>query len=55
VKRVALLLLVATVADAAPPPRDDTVDYDPRSQAWNGMASFVGLAEGMGFEVAAKS
>jgi hypothetical protein len=55
VKRVALLLLVATVADAAPPPRDDTVDYDPRSQAWNGMASFVGLAEGMGFEVAPKN
>jgi hypothetical protein len=26
-------------------------DYDPRSTAWNGMASFVGLAEGMGFEV----
>jgi hypothetical protein len=28
-------------------------DYDPRSTAWNGMASFVGLAEGMGFEVSA--
>jgi hypothetical protein len=26
-------------------------DYDPRSTAWNGMASFVGLAEGMGFSV----
>jgi hypothetical protein len=26
-------------------------DYDPRSQAWNGMATFVGLAEGMGYEV----
>lgn len=26
-------------------------DYDPRSSAWNGMASFVGLAEGMGFRV----
>lgn len=29
----------------------DGADYDPRSTAWNGMASFVGLAEGMGFEV----
>jgi hypothetical protein len=29
----------------------DGVDYDPHSTAWNGMASFVGLAEGMGFEV----
>ena len=28
-----------------------TNDYDPHSGAWNGMASFVGLAEGMGFEV----
>jgi len=26
-------------------------DYDPHSTAWNGMASFVGLAEGLGFEV----
>jgi len=30
---------------------NDSADYDPRSTAWNGMASFVGLAEGMGFEV----
>ena len=30
---------------------NDGSDYDPRSTAWNGMASFVGLAEGMGFEV----
>ena len=29
----------------------DIADYDPRSQAWNGMAVFVGLAEGMGYEV----
>ncbi|MCX5743945.1 MAG: DUF4350 domain-containing protein [Proteobacteria bacterium] len=29
----------------------DAGDYDPHSTAWNGMASFVGLAEGMGFEV----
>ncbi|HEX2687561.1 MAG TPA: DUF4350 domain-containing protein, partial [Kofleriaceae bacterium] len=30
---------------------NDGADYDPRSTTWNGMASFVGLAEGMGFEV----
>lgn len=30
---------------------DASADYDPHAGAWNGMASFVGLAEGMGFEV----
>jgi hypothetical protein len=34
---------------------NDGADYDPRSTAWNGMASFLGLAEGMGFEVSAVS
>ena len=50
------------IARAAPPPVPaalaapvDAGDYDPRSTAWNGMASFVGLAEGMGFEVNAIS
>jgi hypothetical protein len=40
-------------ARAAPPPSLalEADDYDPHSTAWNGMASFVGLAEGMGFEV----
>jgi hypothetical protein len=38
----------APIARAQPA---DSADYDPRSTAWNGMASFVGLAEGMGFEV----
>jgi hypothetical protein len=33
----------------------DGDDYDPRGTAWNGMASFVGLAEGMGFSVSAVS
>ncbi len=36
-------------AEAAPTP--EITDYDPASTAWNGMASFVALAEGMGFEV----
>ena len=39
-------VLVCSVTTA----RADT-DYDPYSQSWNGFASFVGLAEGMGFEV----
>jgi hypothetical protein len=30
-------------------------DYDPGSKDWNGMATFVGLAEGMGFSVTAVS
>lgn len=41
--------LQADRALAAPDAPSD--DYDPHSSAWNGMASFVGLAEGMGFEV----
>ena len=36
---------------AAPAPTTEIADYDPQSTAWNGMASFVALAEGMGFEV----
>jgi hypothetical protein len=48
-KRLALaLVLTASVASA-----QTASDYDPYSQAWNGMSSFVGLAEGMGFEVSA--
>ena len=42
------LLIVALLAGTA---RAESADYDPYSQAYNGMASFVGLAEGMGFEV----
>ncbi|MEO8702678.1 MAG: DUF4350 domain-containing protein [Kofleriaceae bacterium] len=44
------VLVIAIVAMLASPAAADD-DYDPHSQAWNGMASFVGLAEGMGFEV----
>src|SRR6185295_15908405 len=47
---VAAVSLCAHPARAADPP---PADYDPHSTAWNGMASFVGLAEGMGFEVTA--
>ncbi len=56
-RRLALAVLFAHVAWAAPAAAaptaspDPALEYDPRSQAWNGMASFVGLAEGMGFEV----
>lgn len=49
------VLALAAPGHAAPPPAaawgNDPGDYDPRSTAWNGMASFVGLAEGMGFEI----
>jgi hypothetical protein len=44
------LILAVTPAHAQPVPTFDA-EYDPYSQAWNGMASFVGLAEGMGFSV----
>jgi hypothetical protein len=50
VKRAILVMLV--LAFGATPVAADA-DYDPHNQAWNGMASFVGLAEGMGFEVTA--
>jgi hypothetical protein len=45
---------IAWLAGARPARAADAEggDYDPRSTAWNGMASFVGLAEGMGFSVA---
>ncbi len=49
-------LILLSVVLAAAPAHAQTVptfdaEYDPYSQAWNGMASFVGLAEGMGFSV----
>lgn len=44
---LALALLVGTASAQTA----DLGDYDPRSTAWNGMATFVGLAEGMGYEV----
>jgi len=43
---VIVLALVSLRADAA-----EVADYDPHSDAWNGMSAFVGLAGGMGFEV----
>ena len=46
------LLVLCLLAGTA---RAQSADYDPYSQAWNGMSSFVGLAEGMGFEVSAVS
>ncbi len=49
-KRALLVLTILGRSAAAAPPAE-LADYDPRSSAWNGMAQFVGLAEGMGFEV----
>jgi len=49
---VAVTVGLATMpAHAQAPPAAFSAEYDPYSQAWNGMASFVGLAEGMGFLV----
>src|SRR6185436_14394460 len=50
---VALLAFAASLSPARA--AGEGADYDPHSTAWNGMASFVGLAEGMGFEVSAVS
>ena len=57
-KRIVLALtaavtlgLAALPAHAQDPAPTFASEYDPYSQAWNGMASFVGLAEGMGFSV----
>lgn len=46
-------LVIAGDVGAAPSLQlqDPSTEYDPSSQAWNGMASFIGLAEGMGFSV----
>ena len=47
----AVVLGLALPAHAQTPAPTFASEYDPYSQAWNGMASFVGLAEGMGFSV----
>jgi hypothetical protein len=56
-RSLAAIIAGALVAGAAPARAADAdgADYDPQSTAWNGMASFVGLAEGMGFSVNAVS
>ncbi|MBX3161260.1 MAG: hypothetical protein KF773_35185 [Deltaproteobacteria bacterium] len=50
-----LLITAALVLGAAARPAaaqsSSPLDYDPGSQLWNGLASFVGLAEALGFEV----
>ncbi len=52
----AMLALCAMPATAqTADPADPAFEYDPYSQLWNGMASFVGLAEGMGFSVSPKA
>ena len=54
-KRLALIAALALAVPGLPTAHaqepDLSAEYDPYSQAWNGMASFVGLAEGMGFSV----
>ena len=46
----ALILLALCLSSTA---RADS-DYDPHSDTWQGLSAFVGLAEGMGFEVDAR-
>ncbi|MBA3459929.1 MAG: DUF4350 domain-containing protein [Deltaproteobacteria bacterium] len=48
---ISCVLALTALPAAGAPPTDPALEYDPSSQAWNGMASFVGLAEGMGFSV----
>ncbi|MGE0551246.1 MAG: DUF4350 domain-containing protein [Kofleriaceae bacterium] len=48
---VFLMTCVAAPVLADPLELTGDTDYDPHSQSWNGMASFVGLAQGMGFTV----
>ncbi len=45
-----ILIALALVGSLAMPAHADN-DYDPYSQSWQGLGAFVGLAEGMGFEV----
>jgi hypothetical protein len=54
VKRIALLVLLA-IAGTAHAQGEDLPDYDPHSDAWNGMATFVGLVEGRNYTVDVKS
>ena len=54
-RAAAIALALALAAAARPAAAEDLPDYDPSSQAWNGMAAFVSLAAGMGFEVVPKA
>jgi len=46
---LAAAMLTTVVGRSSPAAADS--DYDPHSQSWQGLGAFVGLAEGMGFEV----
>jgi hypothetical protein len=48
---VAVTLACCALAGSAREAAAGPLDYDPRSQLWNGMSSFVGLGEALGFEV----
>jgi hypothetical protein len=50
-RAVTAALVLALAIQPAHAQQDLSSEYDPYSQSWNGMASFVGLAEGMGFSV----
>lgn len=50
-KRVALTLAMLCALGGIARAESDLTDYDPYSEAWNGLASFKALAEGLGFSV----
>ena len=47
----AIVIAAILCAGAARARADEISDYDPQSKAWNGLASFVAVAEGAGYEV----
>jgi hypothetical protein len=49
-----LFVVALAIFALAPTAHADPEDYDPRSNAWNGLSTFVGLAEGIGFEVSSR-
>lgn len=49
-KRIALLVCIALASRSAAA-EDAATDYDPYSDAWNGLATFKGLVEGNSFNV----
>jgi hypothetical protein len=51
IRSLLVVALVTALGGSAAAQPAELADYDPRSNAWNGMATFVGLAEGMGYEV----
>jgi hypothetical protein len=52
---LAILAVVAATSVAYAQPVEDIPEFDPHSDSWDGMATWVGLAEGRGYTVDVKS